>query len=379
MLNRLCAIKRGKTSPNKLLGLLGLSIVLVVNAGLLAPVAANQTVNITADKQSFDSDGRTNFSGNVNVVYNDVTIKSNQATLDINEDGIPDIATFFPKPLAKRLTDNGQDDLNADIIKIFINEDKIRAEGNTQSYLRTVAENPAIIQADMQEFSNKTKIVRALGNVFVDYDTTKIYSPEAKLWMNEAGQAKRAIFSGGSRAEQEQSKILSERLTIIAANGNLLAENNVKTNIKTDAKKPGDPEQVLIDSDFQQYDKASETMLASGNVKIKYGDYKAFGPKATFKLKDGQVEKIILTGRGKIITPSRQVLADQIVITTNPKHFDATGNVKSKFVTGGDDADSNAPTEGGSSTSGNTVTPVEVTTTEKQETSEQKPSDEYLE
>ncbi len=355
----------------------GLSFVLVA-----LPVLANQTVNINADKQSFDAEGRTNFTGNVNVLYNDVVITSSRATLDTNEQGIPDVATFYDRPTAKRQVPEGEDDVYGDVIKVFINEDKFRAEGNTESYLRTVADSMATIKADMQEFQNKAKIVRALGNVFVDYDTTKIYSPEAKMWMNQAGEAKRAVFTGGSRAEQEESLILSERLTIIASNGNLLAETNVKSNIKTQPKVAGDPDKVLIDSDFQQYDKASDTMLASGNVRIKYGDYRAFGPKATFKLNDGQVEKIIITGRGKIITPTRQVLGDQIVITTSPKHFDATGNVKSKFVTGGDESESDAPSSGAATkTSAAASKPLTKKETGEApaDTSDQIPTDEYLE
>jgi len=354
--------------------------VTIALVGLMAsPVLASQLVNITADKQSFDPDGRTKFSGNVKVDYNNVNITSKWATLDINSAGMPDIATFYEKPLAVRTVPSGQDDLKGNVIKIYINDNKIRAEGDTESLLRTVAENLAVVKADIQEFENKTKIVHALGNVFVDYDTTKIYSPEAKLWMNDSGKAKRAVFTGGSRAEKEKSQILSERLTIISPSGNLLAENNVKTNIQSKPKQASDPDQVLIDSDFQQYDKASDTMIASGNVRIDYGDYKASGPKATFKLQDGQVEKIILTGRAKIITATRQVLADQIVITTNPKNFDATGNVKSKFVTNSGQEDSDSPSKVTAKPATGPAIKGKAGAPAHNNTSQQSPTDEYLE
>lgn len=77
--------------------------------------------------------------------------------------------------------------------------------------------------------------------------------------------------------------------------------------------------------------------MASGNVKIIYENYIATGPKATFTLKDGSVDQIILTGRSTIIEDERKITADRIIITTNPKHFDAVGNVKTQFKTRGED------------------------------------------
>ncbi len=303
-----------------------------------SPATANgvavRQVNISADKQSFDEEGRTHFSGNVDVRYKKIKITTNLATLEMNAVGEADVATFFNRPHAIRTEDNGMEDLvDGDVMKIFINENRFTAEGDSISHITTVAQNPVTIQADLQEFDNEEKTVRANGSVAVDYAETKIFSPKAILWMDEAGKAKRVVFTGGSRAEKEQSVILSEKLTIMVESGNLLAEKNVKTNVKTEGKDASTPPRVYIDSDFQQYDKASDTMLASGNVKILYGDYKAFGPKATFRMKNGQVDKIFIAGRGTIITNGRQVTADKIVITTTPRHFDALGNVKSKFLT----------------------------------------------
>jgi lipopolysaccharide export system protein LptA len=192
------------------------------------------------------------------------------------------------------------------------------------------------------------------------------------------------VFSGGARAEQEQSEIVSEKLTIMVGSGNLLAENNVKTNVKTESTSPDSPGRVFIDSDFQQYDKASDTMLASGNVRIRYGDYRAAGPKATFKMKGGGVDKIFITGRANIITNGRQVEADKIVITTSPKHFDAVGNVKSKFL-----AKSVDPTPSSSSSGGpsklppNSKKPAATAATSqppdpKAPPDEKRPDDDYL-
>jgi lipopolysaccharide export system protein LptA len=172
--------------------------------------------------------------------------------------------------------------------------------------------------------------------------------------MKENGKADRAIFSGGARIKQENSEINGEKITVMVDSGNLIAEHNVRTRVELkpqaqDANKlasatPGavpapatpaadQPTKVFISSDYQQYDKASDIMIASGNVKILYGDYVAVGPKATFKLHGNDLDRIFLTGRPTITENGRTITADKITITTNPKNFDAVGNVKVNFKT----------------------------------------------
>jgi hypothetical protein len=47
----------------------------------------------------------------------------------------------------------------------------------------------------------------------------------------------------------------------------------------------------------------------------------------------GSVDRILLTGRPSISDGTRNITADNITITTNPKHFDAVGHVKTQFKT----------------------------------------------
>jgi lipopolysaccharide export system protein LptA len=163
--------------------------------------------------------------------------------------------------------------------------------------------------------------------------------------MKENGKAERVIFSGNAQIKQENSIINGDRITIMVESGNLMAENHVTTNVTLKDKpeavasaKPGvpvssQPRKVIITSDYQQYEKSSDTMIASGNVKIIYDDYVAVGPKATFKLKGNDLDRIFLTGRPTITETGRVITADKITITTNPKNFDAVGNVKVNFKT----------------------------------------------
>ena len=291
-------------------------------------------VNIEAEEQLFDPDGTTTFKGDVHVTYDDYQIFSDEAKLQLSALGEPSIATFYPRPLAKHIgkeQPDKEDTLRGDEIRIHLQESRIEAEGDTVSYVTSVAANPIKILADTQQFNNNTHTVKANGHVDVNYDGTNIKSPQATMWLSEGGKAKKVVFSGGAVAQKSNSSISSGTLTIMAGSGNMIAEHNVKTHVRTNGQN-GDPSNVYIYSAYQQYDNDADTMLASGNVKIDYGDYKTSGPKATFRMKSGQVDTILLTGRSTITTNGRQVTADKITITTNPKHFDAVGNVKSQFL-----------------------------------------------
>lgn len=291
-------------------------------------------VNIEAQEQLFDPDGTTTFKGDVHVTYDDYQIFSDEATLKLSALGEPSLATFYPRPLAKHIgknTPDKEDTLRGDEIRIHLQESRIEAEGDTISYVTSVAANPIKILADTQQFNNNSHTVKANGNVDVTYNGTNIQSPRATMWLSESGKAKKVVFSGGATATKSNSSIQSGTLTIMAGSGNMVAEHNVKTHVRTNGQN-GNPSNVYIYSAYQQYDNQADTMLASGNVKIDYGDYKTSGPKATFRMKSGQVDTILLTGRSTITTNGRQVTGDKITITTNPKHFDAVGNVKSQFL-----------------------------------------------
>jgi lipopolysaccharide export system protein LptA len=295
---------------------------------------APNTVNINANQQLFEDDGTTLFKGNVKVSYLDFTINSNEAKVELDGAGQPSVAIFYPRPDAHHIAPvavpgraGTKDDLEADIIRLFLNESRMRAEGNSVSYITTVAANPVTIHADTQVFDNRTKVMNADGSVKVDYNDTVITSPKATMWMNNGKRAEKVSFTNGAKAVQKGTTVTGGTITIITGSGNMIAEHGVTTRVT----KPG--KNAIIKSAYQQYDKGSDTMLASGNVAIDYKDYKAYGPKATFKMKSGDLDKILMTGRSKIITDDgRQVEADTIVITTNPKHFDAKGNVKTKFL-----------------------------------------------
>ncbi len=316
------------------LALLAVGILWHAPAGIsAAPSVDPNTVRVTADKQNYNVDKQKYYlSGHVTVAYQDIRITGNKAEMDMDVAGKPQVARFFNRPMFKQIkAQAGEDTVIGDVINLYLTDDRFGAEGNVESYFTTVAADPFTIRSDIQQFDNKNKVVSASGNVQVDYQGSKAFSSLVNVRMTEAGKAERVIFSGGARITKDTSTINGDKITVMVDSGNLIAESNVKTDVDLKPSKPTDPTKVIIRSDYQQYDKASDTMIASGHVKIVYGDYVAVGPKATFKLKNGELDRIFLTSRPTITEQGRTITADKITITTNPRNFDAVGNVKVNF------------------------------------------------
>lgn len=308
-------------------------------------------VDIRADRQTYHEEKReSRFLGNVSVTYQNVSIEGKEASLSMNTDGSPQEARFYNRPHAKRVLDNPSantppDTLEADLIRILLSENEVRAEGNVITHMKTLDEGPIDIFSHVQTFNHDAQRFLATGDVELIYQDTHVYSPKAYLYFNDEGRPDRMMFLEGVRVSDERAELQGEKVTVMPQSGNLIAENNVDTIVKLQpapesAEKLGDDKliaenrpHIRIRSSYQQYDKASQTVLASGNVVINYDDYHATGSKAVFKLNQGKVDNILLTGRPKIQTSGRVVEADKITITTEPKHFNAYGNVRTKFQT----------------------------------------------
>lgn len=323
------------------------SPVVLASAATSAITPSAENIRITADKQSYNlAKQKYLLNGHVTVSYQDMKITGNKAEVDMDESGRPVVAHFYNRPVFTRIKPSmGKDNVVGDVIKVYLEEDRYGALGNVESRIATVAADPFLIRSDVQEFDNRNRVMSASGNVKVDYKGSKAFSDLANVRMKDNGKAERVIFSGGAKIEQENSTINGNRITVMVDSGNLIAEHNVTTRVNlkenvavaskdTAAPAPAaKPTKVIITSDYQQYDKSSDVMIASGHVKIIYDDYVAVGPKATFKLNGNDLDRIFLTGRPTITETDRVITADKITITTNPKNFDAVGNVKVSLKT----------------------------------------------
>ena len=324
---------------------------LVASLGLEAEAQASSSpsyVNIQADEQTYEpATGKSKFTGHVRVKYQDFSLSSPKADIQQNAQGY--VANFYPKSTAKRTRPNvGEDILNADKISIFMDTNRLWAEGNAVTQVTTIASNTITIHSNTQEINNNTNTMTASGNVKVNYKDMVITGPQAKMQMGASGKAERAIFSGGVNIVDGKGTLSGSKVTMMVGSGNITAEGRVVSKVKSSGTKP-----IQLRSNYQQFDKNSDTVLASGAVKIDYEDYVATGPKATIRMNNGNVNKVFLTGRSTIVDSARRVTADKITITTNPKHFDAIGNVKTKFTTKPTATAKPAPTKGGTTQSAN--------------------------
>jgi len=319
--------------------MLGISGLLpAANSAVSAAQPAAGDIRVTADRQDYSPlEGKTILTGNVKVAFRDIVVTGNRAEMNTNA-AAGKVANFYNRPTFRRTapseTTPGQkveDKVIGDIIKVYLDDDRFGAIGNVDSYIATVAADPFTIRSDIQEFDTKNKVVSASGNVAVGYKDSQVWSNLANVRMKDDGKAERVIFSGDARLKQAASLISGNKITVMVDSGDLIAESHVKTQVDLQSKTPDNPSRVVITSDYQQYDKASDMMIASGHVKIIYGDYVAVGPKATFRMKDNDIDRIFLTGRPTITETGRVITADKITITTNPKNFEAVGNVNVNF------------------------------------------------
>lgn len=329
----------------------GLSLLILVAlcwAGCMSPSASalspfqtgggNSPIDIRADQQSYNAAlGESVFEGGVILRYQTTEIKSPKATVSLSSDGKAKVATFSQRPTVRHTSPGkaGEDILTADWVDIDIAGSHFRARGNVVSNLATVAANPIRVTSDVQQYHSPTGVITAEGHVTVHYEDVTITSNKALLRTGGSGAADRVVFLGNAVLRQKDSQVRGERITIVMANKNIVAEGGVKTTVNVPDNGAGKPSRVFLNSAFQQFDNATNTILASGAVKLVYEDYLVTGPKASFKLKpQGEsrtIDRIYLTGRPTITDNERKITADKIVITPNPKAFDAQGNVKTQF------------------------------------------------
>jgi lipopolysaccharide export system protein LptA len=307
-------------------------------SAFLGPSKAGAPVQISADNTFYDqASGQSQFKGHVQVDYDNIRITGPEARVGLNGEGKPQIAYFTSRPLVTRtLPQKGKDDLRSDLLEIDMAGSAFKATGNVESNLHTIATAPIKILSDVQQFDNTRKLLSASGGVKVFYNELTITSSRAVMTLGANGQADRVVFIGNAHLVQGNSTIVCNQLTVKVGSKTLLAEGNVNTHVLVPAKNGKPASNVLMTSDYQQFDQLARTILASGRVHIDYEDYDVRGPKANIRLKPGDgmdIESILLTSRPTIIDKERRVTADQILVSVDPKRFDARGNVKTQFQT----------------------------------------------
>ena len=165
----------------------------------------------------------------------------------------------------------------------------------------------------------------ATGSVTMKYKDIDTFSDKAVIIADEKGGVKKIDLIGNARVKQENNESEGHHFVYNPVTEEMSVTGNTKTIAYSD-----DGKKLTIHSDYQQYQKAQNSYIGSGHVKIWYDDYYAQGPKVSvFPDKTtNKPNEVYFIGRSKIIQNERDIIADKIKMTMNPKDFVAEGNVR---------------------------------------------------
>ena len=288
-------------------------------------------ITIESNKQEIQMDkNKGYFSGNVKVQVGDVTVTSPRADLDLEpKTKKPSLATFFDKPYAHQIKDNKKHEVKADIIKVSLIKKIITAQGNAQTNVLENSKPIIIITADEQEYDTNTNLMKATGSVVINYEDMTATSDTAYALMDKKGDVHNIKLQSPATIKQDKSIIKGDNIQYSKLRQDIIVSGNTLSDVTFE-----NGDRVIINARTQQYNRKSNTIVASGKVHVKYSNYIADGPKAIMYVnsKTNKPEKIIFIGRSKIVEKgANSVEADKITLTMKPKTFEAQGNVKTNI------------------------------------------------
>lgn len=298
-------------------------IALILLAGLSA--TASDLV-IQSKTQTFsEKDNKIKAEGDVKVTIDQATVVGDKADVTVTKDNKLDTATFYDKPYGYEIKGNKKREIKANILKVSLINKVIKAEGLSQTTVFDGKEPIVIITADNQEYDTKSNVMKANGSVIIHYKEIETFSNQAIIKTNKGGDLQRIDLIGTARVKQEKHLATADHFIYNLANDELIAMGHANSNAVLD-----DGSRLILKSNYQEYNKKSNTFLGSGNVNIWFKDYYAQGPKVTFypDKKTNKPNEIYFTGRSSITQDIKTIYADKIKIILKPKNFYAEGNTK---------------------------------------------------
>ena len=263
--------------------------------------------------------------GGVKVKMDNLTIESPKADVSIRRNNKLDTATFYDKPYAYEVNMNKKREVKANILQVSLINKVVRAEGETQSIITEGNTPIVVINADEQEYDTKSNIMVANGFVNMKYKDIESFSDKAVIIADPKGGLKKIDLIGHAKVKQGQNESEGNHFVYDPLTEEMSVTGNTKTMaISDDGKK------LTIHSDYQQYNKKQNCYIGNGHVKVWFEEYFAQGPKVSvFPNKEtGKLNEIYMVGRSKIVQDEKEIIADKIKITLDPKDFQAEGNVR---------------------------------------------------
>lgn len=301
--------------------------ILIISFLILSSLAVYASdLLIESKTQTFsDKEKKIKLDGGVQVKIDNLTVVSPRADVSVRRNNKLDTATFYDNPYAFEINTNKKREVKANILQVSLINKVVRAEGNTQSVITEGTTPIVIIDADEQEYDTKSDVMVATGKVGIKYKDIETLSDKAVILTDSKGGIKKIDLIGNATVKQDQNISEGNHFVYNPLNDDMNVSGNTKTTAYTkDGKK------LVIHSDYQQYNKKQNSYIGTGHVKIWFDDYYAQGPKVSVfpNMQTGKPNEVYFVGRSKIVQADKDIVADKIKMTLDPKDFQAEGNVR---------------------------------------------------
>jgi len=292
-------------------------------------MAIGNTIIIEASEQEVNlATNVSNFRGDVIVTSGETVIRAPRGQVLMNADAKPSTARFEGGVVLTR----GKDKMTAPTLVFDFDKDTFKASGGVNTQIYPKGKAPVKITSSTQQYLKSRNQMLAEGNVNVVSEDATATSSQALLVLGADNEAERVTFIGNALLTQKDANVSANKIILLPKQNLFMAEGNAYSRVKQ-----GDsPNPIILRSAYQQLDRNKGLLIASGSVDLDFEDYNAKGPKAVFYMTEGakmDLKKAVFSGRPTLKEGSiRQVTADTIEITTNPRYFDARGHVKTTLV-----------------------------------------------
>lgn len=301
--------------------------ILIISLLILSSLAVLASDLIIESKtQTFsEKENKIKLDGGVKVKMDNLTVESPKADVSVRRGTRLDTATFYDKPYAFEVNANKKREVKANILQVSLINKIVRAQGDSQSVITEGNTPIVVINADEQEYDTKSNVMVATGSVAIKYKDIQTYSDKAVILADTKGGLKKIDLIGNAKVKQDQNNSEGHHFVYNPITEEMSVSGNTKTVAITD-----DGKKLTIHSDYQQYNKKQNSYIGSGHVKIWFDDYYAQGPKVSVfpDANTGKPNEIYFVGRSKIVQTDKDIIADKIKMTMNPKNFEAEGNVR---------------------------------------------------
>ena len=190
------------------------------------------------------------------------------------------------------------------------------------------------VESDKQEFKDSDKKIYLEGNVKVKTGDVNVLSPRAVVEVDPSNnKVNKVEFKENAYSYQlkdgKKHEIKAQILEMSLLKKVLSAKGNTISSI-TEKDRPI----VIVTADRQEYNKATNTMKAFGNVNILYKDIETFSSEAYVNLNDkNDVKKIDLIGTAMLKQGKSKINANKLSYDNILEEAIARGNVYTDIIT----------------------------------------------